>query len=787
MPDAAALSDLPEEKNAGSGKELPAAEDAVAQIVGTDQRWDSLQEAIDAAENGAVIQLLKDTQEDVTIPADKTLTLDLNGSALTNVTDHTIVNHGTLTVEGTGTVDNVTHGKSAVYNSIGATATLRGGRYTRSQENGVAFGSSSNSGYAVKNYGILTIQEGAEISLDGPYSSLVANGWQNYAMAVRGSEEPTPVSGIPAQLVITGGTLTGGVTSVRNDDNGEVQISGGTLQGASQYAVMNWNVTTITGGRFSIAGGEGCACVWNGAADPVIDQGKLTIADGYFSVPQGADCVVASNEGMAYTVAISGGYYTQPVDGCWMTEQKTCRLLDEKAEGLYAYQVTEKEADEAVTVTVTTAESSVDEDAVVKIFGGSTLTPETVTAAARQIRIADGSQTDVLIAAKKQAEWNGKPLDSAETLESALAMLKAANPNGDIQGDDVTILLQPKLYITPVAAAVEGQDRRMTFDIALVYDVKATTDPDNQQYEGQSVNTVFLKQEEALLDPPEIDLTLGDIAGLQIPAADAASVYVEHSHEGVTYYYQPDGTASTADGKYVQTVTFHNPNGFSPFTVRTSYDRAQIQVEGTQIFADLTLDCVNKALPSYTMPGYTYQGLQFKTVAGADGTYRVLTKELLKALSAAYGDGAAGPITAVAVFTKDGTESGPADDSNTHHTTAADTLQRNPATNTTTQSGPTIEYYTCPACGYHNWTATATGYKCDHCGYVESTKQLSSYGNVKGVYDPQSAAAQASATSVQGTIPQTSDDMPLVGLVVVAVAALLGLGVTVVMKKRNTH
>ena len=33
-------------------------------------------------------------------------------------------------------------------------------------------------------------------------------------------------------------------------------------------------------------------------------------------------------------------------------------------------------------------------------------------------------------------------------------------------------------------------------------------------------------------------------------------------------------------------------------------------------------------------------------------------------------------------------------------------------------------YYTCKACGYHDWTAVDGGYKCDHCGYVESVKQI---------------------------------------------------------------
>ena len=55
-------------------------------------------------------------------------------------------------------------------------------------------------------------------------------------------------------------------------------------------------------------------------------------------------------------------------------------------------------------------------------------------------------------------------------------------------------------------------------------------------------------------------------------------------------------------------------------------------------------------------------------------------------------------------------------------------------------SGSSISYYTCPACGYHDWTATDEGYRCDECGYLESVKQLSGYGNVKGVYEPRLAA-----------------------------------------------
>ena len=52
-----------------------------------------------------------------------------------------------------------------------------------------------------------------------------------------------------------------------------------------------------------------------------------------------------------------------------------------------------------------------------------------------------------------------------------------------------------------------------------------------------------------------------------------------------------------------------------------------------------------------------------------------------------------------------------------------------------------------------------------------------------GVYTPQTtSAAQAAKAS---TIPQTSDDMPIIPIVVISIAALLGLGVTAYLKKKQ--
>lgn len=100
-----------------------------------------------------------------------------------------------------------------------------------------------------------------------------------------------------------------------------------------------------------------------------------------------------------------------------------------------------------------------------------------------------------------------------------------------------------------------------------------------------------------------------------------------------------------------------------------------------------------------------------------------------------------------------------------------------PAATAKQASGDTIQYYTCPACGYHNWTATSEGYRCDNCGRIESEKQLSGYGNVKGVYEPTAAAV------AENPIKATGSDMSLMIFAVVALAGVAACGLGVVSKK----
>ena len=102
---------------------------------------------------------MEDTAEDIVIPAGKHVTIDLNGHTVTNVSSHTITNNSKYafvadtSAEKTGAVDNVTHGKGAVYNNINSTITLNGGTFMRSQEAGQGENDNGgNSWYVIKNF-----------------------------------------------------------------------------------------------------------------------------------------------------------------------------------------------------------------------------------------------------------------------------------------------------------------------------------------------------------------------------------------------------------------------------------------------------------------------------------------------------------------------------------------------------------------------------------------------------------------------------------------------------------
>lgn len=268
----------------------------------------TLQEKITAAENGDTVSLSEDETGSITVSAGKDITLDLAGHKLTNTADnHTVIieKGASLTVLDSseakaGTIDNVSHGKAAVVNH--GTFVLNSGSLTRSaeastiSENGNT-ASGGNSWYVVWNTGNMTVNGGKILfSADnqGYYSSLIDNGW---ADPDKNTEKAF------ATLTVTGGELSGGKITIKNDDYGILDIQGGTLTQACEsfFSVFNWNDATISGGTIKgLVGAKG-----NGqTGENAYKNGKLTIS-GDAKLSGGVQAFENSN------VSVSGGTLTE--------------------------------------------------------------------------------------------------------------------------------------------------------------------------------------------------------------------------------------------------------------------------------------------------------------------------------------------------------------------------------------------------------------------------------------------------------------------------------------------
>ena len=265
--------------------------------------YDTLTAAVEAATNGQTIVLVAGTAEDITVANGKDITIDLNGKTVKNVTSDTItVALGAkLTITGTGTVDNVTHGKAAIYNN--GTVILNGGSYTRSAEaENDTTTSGGNSYYNILNHGVMTINAAVEVKSSGHFSSLIANGYYSYTATdprsgyVDGTNQAAP------QLTINGGTFSGGINTVKNDDGASLVINDGHFSNVTQATVQNNNTAEIHGGTFDAAGHDAFQNRYYAGGK---NNGVLTITAGQFTGD------VYSEEGA--TTAISGGAFSSDV------------------------------------------------------------------------------------------------------------------------------------------------------------------------------------------------------------------------------------------------------------------------------------------------------------------------------------------------------------------------------------------------------------------------------------------------------------------------------------------
>ena len=225
------------------------------------------------------------------ISKDKSVTLDLNGKTLMNIDADTIYIQlgATLVVKDTATggiVDNITNQKAAVFNN--GTVTLEAGKYTRSLEAGAsASASGGNSYYNILNHGVMTVENGVSVSSTGSFSSLFANGYYDYTNKNNGERIAyiAETNQANPSLTINGGTFSGGLNTIKNDDSATITINGGTFKNYSQVSLFNVNIAVVNDGVFE---GEQSA-IYNRAVDETYDKGELTINGGTFKYKEYAD------------------------------------------------------------------------------------------------------------------------------------------------------------------------------------------------------------------------------------------------------------------------------------------------------------------------------------------------------------------------------------------------------------------------------------------------------------------------------------------------------------------
>lgn len=224
------------------------------------------------------------TTNNFVIPADKDVTLDLNGRTVTNDESHTILNKGHLTLtdssaDKSGQIISLKGNTAALRNGDNAVCVVEGGTISRDGANG-------NTWHVVENFGKMTFNGGTVVLKNGN-GFAITNGW-NYidpgastthaVMEINALKLDTDSSGIKnckyGDLTVNDVTVTStGYWALSNDYLGTAVINGGTLTSTSFKAVSNGAAMTVNGGTFD--GTEGLF-LQSYATSTVLNGGTFT-------------------------------------------------------------------------------------------------------------------------------------------------------------------------------------------------------------------------------------------------------------------------------------------------------------------------------------------------------------------------------------------------------------------------------------------------------------------------------------------------------------------------------
>ena len=310
----------------------------VAEVDG--QQCETLQAAVDAVTGEASIKLIDSIVakkgEIVTIPAGKTVTLDMAGNSITVESDfegRPIVNEGTLTVTGNGIIDS-----SASENGLGAI----NNKGTLTIENGTYRGAVYGSGSGIRNTGkdaVLTIENGtfekATCAVYNEGTAIIKGGtFSNHSCSACAKEDGHEGmwsyvirnATIDSKMTIDGGVFTGTQGAV-SAAIGSLTVNDGYFKtadcnrnhGAIFYALyaageVGEVETVINGGTFETDGKVTAVSIGNDNKNGdggINAQSAAEIRGGTFKAPEGVPAVKKATE--TGNLAITGGTFSSDV------------------------------------------------------------------------------------------------------------------------------------------------------------------------------------------------------------------------------------------------------------------------------------------------------------------------------------------------------------------------------------------------------------------------------------------------------------------------------------------
>jgi hypothetical protein len=522
-----------------------------------DTGYATLAAAINEAQSGSTITLLKSTSEDVTFAAGKKVTLELNGQTLTGlvtvngeltVTDATgtgkikrngyaVDVYGKFTLQ-SGNVETTSGtGINAEYNS---TVTIDGGTVESMEFAILACGKS----VVTVNDGVLTANDNAVIGGNGTNSDT----YKGYTINVNGGEL---IGHIKTAGYVACGIYHPNVGTV-NINGGEIKTDGGcgVLIRAGKFS-MTAGTITVTGNTTGKVGDSrvvvGCYGVQidSEANYPQVATLDVSIAGGKIDASNGDGAIKDDSD--PSKMSITGGYFSSDPTAYVKTGYAA---VSSDTTG-YAYQVVDASTVDTVVKPLVADKPTADVDKI------DEEDQKAVEDAIETISIPDVTNTDTANDVTELIQ---------EKYPDELAAAVAAAKEQLSLGADDEVIVYTQISLEVKAETYDDEAGELTLDITPKATLIASTAKTERAIvlTGDGTNAVAYET--------EIPVTIGKTVEVSITLPDGFgnSKYVEHTTEaGNVYVY-----TGTIVGK---TLTFSNPDGFSKFKITKNGPVATIQ------------------------------------------------------------------------------------------------------------------------------------------------------------------------------------------------------------------